>query len=114
MHTLALPKHPIDGRLSWKVFAKFDFLQFFAFLNKLGPLVCINSGSGADCDIAFADAGFKFLYGATNTLTIPTQVAGNNFSDTLKLQAVKDNNGVCTGLFSGNVNVDLAQQSISW
>ena len=77
------------------------------------PLVCINSGGGSDCDIAFAEAGFKFLYGSTNTLTIPTQVAGNNFSDSLKLQAVKDNNGVCTGLFAGNINVDLAQQSIS-
>lgn len=80
------------------------------------PLVCINSGSGADCDIAFADAGFKFLYGAANTSTIPTQIAGIDFNtptDKLKLQAVKDDNGVCTGLFTGNVNVDLAQQSIS-
>ena len=75
-------------------------------------LVCINSSGGTDCDIEFSDAGFKFLYGPTNTLTIPTQVAGNNFSDTLKLQAVKDDNGVCTGLFTGNVNIDLAQQSI--
>ncbi|WP_042146897.1 MULTISPECIES: DUF6701 domain-containing protein [unclassified Pseudoalteromonas] len=79
------------------------------------PLVCINSGSGADCDIAFADAGFKFLYGAANTSTIPTQIAGIDFNtptDKLKLQAVKDDNGVCTGLFTGNVNIDLAQQSI--
>jgi len=75
-------------------------------------LVC-DSGSGSSCDIDFATAGFQFLYGAANSKTVDNQVAGSNFADTLKLQAVKDSNGVCTGLFTGNVNVDLTQQNVS-
>jgi len=76
-------------------------------------LVCVNSSGGASCDIDFATAGFRFLYGVGNSTTVGNQVAGNNFADILKLQAVKDSNGVCTGLFTGNVNVDLAQQNLS-
>ncbi len=74
-----------------------------------GSVVC----TGASCDIIFSDAGFRFLYGAANSTTVANQVAGDSFADSLKLQAVKDLNGVCTGLFTGNVTVDLAQQSIS-
>ncbi len=75
-------------------------------------LVC-NDGSGTSCNIDFVTAGFRFLYGASNAVTIGNQVAGTAFGQDLKLQAVQDNNGVCTGLFTGNVSVELAQQSIS-
>jgi hypothetical protein len=74
-------------------------------------LVC--TGSGSSCDVVFTTAGFRFLYSATNDTTVPSQVAGSSFADALKVQAVKDTNGVCTGIFTGNVDVELAQQSIS-
>lgn len=74
-----------------------------------GSLVC----SGDSCDIVFSTAGFRFLYGASNSTTIANQLAGSGFGDSLKIQAVKDVSGVCTGLFDGSVNIDLAQQSIS-
>jgi hypothetical protein len=74
--------------------------------------MCKN-GINTSCDLTFSNAGFRFLYGASNATTIPAQIAGNVFTDTVKIQAVKDNNGVCTGLFTGNVNVNLAQQNIN-
>lgn len=74
-------------------------------------LECINTAGGTSCDMSFADAGFRFLYGASNSTIIANQIAGNSFAEDLKLQAVENVNGVCTGLFSGNVTVELAQQS---
>lgn len=76
------------------------------------PLVCDASSSNS-CDIAFTNAGFRFLYGTENSTFLPNQIAGSLFSDTLKLQAVKDINGVCTGVFTGNNNVDLSQENIN-
>jgi predicted acyltransferase (DUF342 family) len=76
------------------------------------PLVC-DDGSGNSCDMAFTDAGFRFLYGAGNSTTLPNQISGTLFSDTLKIQAVKDTNGVCTGLFTSNNNVDLSQENVN-
>lgn len=84
------------------------------------PIVCDDS-SGASCDMVFTDAGFRFLYGASDPLTsddinnpkdIPNQTSGSVFADTLKIQAVKDVNGVCIGLFTNNVDVDLWQENV--
>ena len=74
--------------------------------------ICKN-GASSSCNILFADAGFRFLYGAAESTTIANQVAGNPLADILKIQAVENINGVCTGLFTGNVNVDLAQKNTS-
>ena len=71
------------------------------------------SGFGTSCDITFTDAGFRFLYGDTNSEVIGHQTAGAIFSETLKIQAVKNNNGVCEGIFAGNVDVSLAQQNVT-
>lgn len=71
------------------------------------------TGFGSSCVMTFADAGFRFLYGDNNSEVIGHQTAGKGFSETLKLQAVKNNNGVCEGIFSGAVNVSLAQQNVT-
>ena len=71
---------------------------------------CVN-GASSSCDIIFSDAGFRFLYGGG--LNIDNQIAGTIFPQTLQLQAVKDTDGVCTGIFNGNVNVALSQENIS-
>ncbi|GAC29615.1 DUF6701 domain-containing protein [Brumicola pallidula] len=68
--------------------------------------------NGNSCDIEFTDAGFRFLSGAGNSTTLPNQTSGAVFGDSLKIQAVQDTDGVCTGLFSGNKNVDLSQQNV--
>lgn len=74
-------------------------------------LQCIEP-SGSSCDMIFTDAGFRFLYGASNNTSIDNQISGNMFSDSLKIQAVENNNGVCEALFSGNKTVELSQQNI--
>lgn len=71
------------------------------------------SGVGDSCVMNFANAGFRFLSGDDNNETIAHQTAGIEFSKTLKLQAVKSNNGVCEGLFTGAVKVSLAQENIT-
>jgi MSHA biogenesis protein MshQ len=73
--------------------------------------VCSN-GSGTSCDMAFTNAGFRFLYGAGASTTVANQIAGTVFADTLKLQAVKDVNGVCTELFNSNKTVELSQENV--
>ena len=73
------------------------------------PVVC-DDGSGTSCDMEFVGAGFRFLSGSSTTL--PNQTSGAEFSNTLKLQAVKDTNGVCTGLFNGNKNIVLWQENV--
>ncbi|MBL0709858.1 MAG: hypothetical protein JJV99_02410 [Colwellia sp.] len=75
---------------------------------------CIN-GNPNNCDVTFADAGFRFLYGVAEaeSTTIANQISGNNFADIVKLQAVKNVNGVCTGLFTGDIEVELSQQNIA-
>jgi hypothetical protein len=74
-------------------------------------LVC-EEPNGNSCDIEFTDAGFRFLSGAGNSTTLPNQTSGAVFGDSLKIQAVQDTDGICTGLFSGNKNVDLSQQNV--
>jgi MSHA biogenesis protein MshQ len=89
-----------------------------ASVSPVNPTVCINTGStntGAgtlDCSLVFSNAGFRFLSTNLPNNAIPNQIAGVAFKDTLRLQAVENNNGVCTGLFDGNVTVNLSQQNI--
>ena len=75
------------------------------------PVECDDS-SGISCEMDFTDAGFRFLFGAANETTLPNQTSGSVFSDTLKLQAVQNDNGVCTGLFNGDQDVDLSQENV--
>ena len=75
------------------------------------PVECDDS-SGSSCDMAFTDAGFRFLSGAGNGTTLPNQTAGSIFGATLKLQAVQNENGVCTGLFNGNHDINLSQENV--
>jgi len=75
------------------------------------PLVCDDS-SGNSCNMGFTNAGLRFLSGAGNSTTLPNQTAGSSFSDTLKVQAVEDTDGVCTALFSGSNNVYLSQENV--
>jgi hypothetical protein len=69
-------------------------------------------GGSTICDLTFTDAGFRFLYGAAETTSISNQISGNDFTDIIKLQAVENVDGVCTGLFTGNIDVELSQQNI--
>ena len=72
-----------------------------------------DSGSNSSCDITFADAGFKFLSGTTNSSTIPNQTAGVPFSESVKIQAVENDNGVCSALFDGDQTVKLSQENVN-
>lgn len=82
-----------------------------ASITESNTLEC-DDGSGNSCNIAFTDAGFRFLYGAGNSTTLPNQTSGSVFGDTLKLQAVENTDGVCTGIFTGNTNVNLSQENV--
>jgi len=75
--------------------------------------VC-EDGSDDSCDIVFTNAGFRFLYGRSviETETLTNQISGTVFGKVLKLQAVKDTDGVCTGLFNGNKAVGLTQRNV--
>lgn len=72
--------------------------------------VC-SDGRSTNCNLVFANAGFRFISG--NRTTLPNQTSGTVFGDTLQIQAVKDTNGVCTGLFSGKRNVNLSQENVN-
>ena len=72
--------------------------------------VC-SDGRSTNCNLVFANAGFRFISG--NSTTLPNQTSGTVFGDTLQIQAVKDTNGVCTGLFSGKRNVNLSQENVN-
>jgi serine acetyltransferase len=74
------------------------------------PTVCFSS-SGDSCDIEFADAGFIFLNGIAGSLgAIPSQVAGNTFP--LNIQVVKNNEGVCEGLFVNKKDIGFSQENV--
>ena len=75
-------------------------------------VVCDDS-NGTSCDMIFADAAFRFLYADAETTSIGNQTSGLEFKETLKLQAVENVDGVCTGLFNGNVDVELSQENIA-
>ncbi len=72
-------------------------------------LVCDNISGGSSCDITFADAGFIFSSTSSTNTDIGNQVAGSPF--TAYIRAVENVNGVCTGLFNGNVTVGLSQEN---
>jgi hypothetical protein len=82
------------------------------------PLVCDDSNN-TSCDMIFTNAGFRFLYGDDETLTIGNQTSGMPFDETIKLQAVKSVDGVdgfvCSGLFNvdDDIDVGLSQQNMS-
>jgi MSHA biogenesis protein MshQ len=79
-------------------------------VSAINPDVCVN-GSTINCNIIFEDAGFIFLNGSTGSSnTILNQIAGNSFP--LRLQAVKNSNGVCEGLFNGNQTIALSQENV--
>jgi len=75
------------------------------------PSKC-NGSTGNACDMTFTEAGFRFLSGAGNSTTVPNQISGSEFSEALKIQAVKDTNGVCTGLFTNAKSVNLWQENV--
>lgn len=64
-------------------------------------------GATANCSHVFADSGFLFS-------PIPAQTAGVT-SGSLSIRAVRksDNSAACTGLFSGNVAIDMASQCVN-
>lgn len=70
---------------------------------------CLN-GSSTSCNLVFESAGFRFISGSSTT--IPNQTSGSVFGDPLRIQAVKDTKGVCTGLFSGTRNINLSQENV--
>ncbi len=71
------------------------------------PVQC----TGSSCDMRFSDSEFRFLYGANNDSTIASQISGVVFNG-LKIQARKDENGECKGLFSGVKNIELWQENL--
>ncbi|MBA6328934.1 hypothetical protein H4J46_13490 [Colwellia sp. MB02u-6] len=91
----------------------------FSYINKGTATLSIDqtyeckNGDSTSCELIFTDAGFRFLYGAAETTSIGNQTSGNNFADIIKLQAVENVNGVCTGLFRGNIDIELSQQNIA-
>ena len=72
---------------------------------------CIN-GSPTDCDVTFADAGFRFI--STAGTSLPIQLAGKPSNigfnaDILKVEAVKtDNSGACAPLLVTGESIDMA------
>jgi hypothetical protein len=73
------------------------------------------NGNSDSCDVEFTNAAFRFLYGdAEPKITdIGNQTAGSIFKKTLKLQAVIDDEGVCTGLFKDDISVNLWQENVT-
>lgn len=71
------------------------------------PVQC----TGSSCDMRFSDSEFRFLYGANNDSAIASQTSGVEFSG-VKIQARKDENGECKGLFSGLKSVELWQENL--
>lgn len=87
-----------------------------ASASALNPLTCNGSTNASACEIGFTNAGFRFLSDSGNSTTIPNQIAGEIFPKALKIQAVKDTKGVCTGFFtanSGNHAVNLSQINVN-
>ena len=115
---------PIDGNIikaspTFTGSTSFTFNHFVAealTLSISGATVTASNAidcSSDSCNMTFADAGFRFLSGDENNETVAHQTSGKNFTDTLKLQAVKSNNGVCEGLFLGDVTISLAQENVT-
>jgi hypothetical protein len=73
------------------------------------------NGNSDSCDVEFTNAAFRFLYGdgEPKITDIGNQTAGSIFKKTLKLQAVIDDEGVCTGLFKDDISVNLWQENVT-
>ncbi|MCV2885777.1 LamG domain-containing protein [Aestuariibacter sp. AA17] len=69
---------------------------------------CLRNDGVANCTLPFTDAGLKIV-NATGAITLPTQVAGREFS-TMSVQAVKDNEGVCQALLEGERSLQVQFQ----
>jgi MSHA biogenesis protein MshQ len=81
-----------------------------ASIAAVNPVIC-SDGSSNNCNIVFADAGFRFLNGSTGlSNTITNQISGTTFP--LRVQAVQNNDGVCEGLFDGNKSITLSQENV--
>jgi MSHA biogenesis protein MshQ len=75
------------------------------------PVVCFD-GSTTSCNLVFSDAGFRFLNGSSGDSEIITsQIAGTIFP--LRIEAVKNNSGVCEGLFTNNKDINLSQENVN-
>lgn len=72
-----------------------------------------NDGSSNSCDLNYTNAAFKFLYAGDSDTLISNQTAGQNFPETLQIQAVGSSNGVCESLFSGATNINISQENIA-
>jgi hypothetical protein len=70
---------------------------------------CENGGS-TSCDVVFTDAGFIFSQTTDVNDAIGNQIAGTPF--TPYIRAVENVDGVCTGIFNGDVTVSLSQKNI--
>jgi predicted acyltransferase (DUF342 family) len=70
-----------------------------------------SNGSSNSCDLVFSDAGFRFLNGSSGSSeTMTSQISGTSFP--FRLQVVKNNNGVCEGLFLDNKDVSFSQENV--
>jgi MSHA biogenesis protein MshQ len=73
--------------------------------------ICNDNSSGS-CNMVFANAGFRFLNGSSDTSeVIANQIAGTSFP--IRVQAVEYSNGVCIGVFTGDVDISLSQQNVN-
>ncbi|MFT6916828.1 MAG: hypothetical protein ACJAWL_003171 [Motiliproteus sp.] len=73
--------------------------------------VCSDGSTTTDCNLVFADAGFRFLNSSSGSSeTIPNQISGTSFP--LRVQAVENDEGACVGLFSGNTTIGLSQENV--
>jgi len=71
-----------------------------------------NDNSAGSCNLVFDNAKFKFLYNSDTSGEINNQVAGIPFTG-LRLQAMYSDNGVCEGLFTGDVPIKLSQKNVT-
>nr|WP_297349489.1 DUF6701 domain-containing protein [uncultured Glaciecola sp.] len=75
------------------------------------PVICAN-GNSSSCELVFTDAGFRFLNARSSfSETITNQTSGKSFP--LRLQAVKNSDGVCEGLFTGDKEIAISQENIT-
>ncbi len=72
---------------------------------------CIGGTAEAPCSMLFSDAELRFLNN-NNIDDIEHQTSGSNFTHSIQIQAVKDNNGVCENLFvNQNTNISFQQEN---
>jgi MSHA biogenesis protein MshQ len=73
--------------------------------------VC-NDNSTDSRNMLFVDAGFRFISGSSGTSeVINNQIADINFP--IRLQAVKNSDGICTYYFTDDIDVKLAKENVN-